>query len=194
MQGHIAYPQLAKNPIHALAPALAELAATRVGRRQRLLPADELADQQHPRRHRREQRHPRRARGRLQLPLLHRVDARRAEAARATRCCARHGLELRDRWTLGGEPFLTPPRRAERGARRDAIAPRPASRTELSTTGGTSDGRFIARICPQVIEFGPVNASIHKIDEHVEVADIEPLKNIYRATRSSSSIADPTSA
>ncbi len=50
----------------------------------------------------------------------------------------------------------------------------------LSTTGGTSDGRFIAKICPQVIEFGPVNASIHKIDEHVEVASIEPLKNIYR--------------
>lgn len=54
--------------------------------------------------------------------------------------------------------------------------------TELSTTGGTSDGRFIAQICPQVVEFGPVNASIHKIDEHVAVADIEPLKNIYRQT------------
>jgi succinyl-diaminopimelate desuccinylase len=52
--------------------------------------------------------------------------------------------------------------------------------TELSTTGGTSDGRFISRICPQVIEFGPINASIHKIDENVRVADIEPLKNIYR--------------
>ena len=52
----------------------------------------------------------------------------------------------------------------------------------LSTTGGTSDGRFIARLCPQVIEFGPVNASIHKIDEHVAVADIEPLANIYRRT------------
>jgi len=54
--------------------------------------------------------------------------------------------------------------------------------TELSTTGGTSDGRFISRICPQVIEFGPLNASIHKIDEHVAVAEIEPLKNIYRRT------------
>ncbi|HRP28290.1 MAG TPA: M20/M25/M40 family metallo-hydrolase, partial [Burkholderiaceae bacterium] len=52
----------------------------------------------------------------------------------------------------------------------------------LSTTGGTSDGRFIAKICPQVIEFGPVNASIHKIDEYVAAADIEPLKNIYRRT------------
>ena len=54
--------------------------------------------------------------------------------------------------------------------------------TELSTTGGTSDGRFIARLCPQVIEFGPLNASIHKIDEWVEVASLEPLKNIYRRT------------
>jgi succinyl-diaminopimelate desuccinylase len=54
--------------------------------------------------------------------------------------------------------------------------------TKLSTTGGTSDGRFISRICPQVVELGPVNATIHKIDEHVRVADIEPLKNIYRRT------------
>ncbi|MDD2547845.1 MAG: M20/M25/M40 family metallo-hydrolase, partial [Burkholderiaceae bacterium] len=54
--------------------------------------------------------------------------------------------------------------------------------TELSTTGGTSDGRFIATLCPQVIEFGPPNASIHKIDEHIAVADIEPLKAIYRRT------------
>ncbi|NEK56058.1 M20/M25/M40 family metallo-hydrolase, partial [Rhizobium leguminosarum] len=54
--------------------------------------------------------------------------------------------------------------------------------TELSTTGGTSDGRFIARVCPQVIELGPPNATIHKIDEHVVVADVEPLKNIYRRT------------
>ena len=54
--------------------------------------------------------------------------------------------------------------------------------TQLSTTGGTSDGRFIAKICKQVVEFGPLNASIHKIDEHVRVDTIEPLKNIYRRT------------
>jgi len=63
-----------------------------------------------------------------------------------------------------------------------AIASEPGIPTELSTTGGTSDGRFIAQICPQVIELGPPNATIHKIDEHVVVADIEPLKNIYRRT------------
>ena len=63
-----------------------------------------------------------------------------------------------------------------------AIATETGLATELSTTGGTSDGRFIAQICPQVIELGPPNASIHKIDEHIVVADIEPLKNIYRRT------------
>jgi succinyl-diaminopimelate desuccinylase len=67
-------------------------------------------------------------------------------------------------------------------AMQDAIRGETGIATELSTTGGTSDGRFISRICAQVIEFGPVNASIHKIDEHVSVADIEPLKNIYRRT------------
>ena len=65
---------------------------------------------------------------------------------------------------------------------RAAIADETGLATELSTTGGTSDGRFIARVCPQVIELGPPNATIHKVDEHVAVADIEPLKNIYRRT------------
>ncbi|EWS58764.1 Succinyl-diaminopimelate desuccinylase [Hydrogenophaga sp. T4] len=63
---------------------------------------------------------------------------------------------------------------------RSAIQTETGIETQLSTTGGTSDGRFIAQICPQVIELGPPNATIHKIDEHVAVADIEPLKNIYR--------------
>jgi succinyl-diaminopimelate desuccinylase len=63
---------------------------------------------------------------------------------------------------------------------REAILAETGVQTQLSTTGGTSDGRFIAQICPQVIEFGPPNATIHKINEHVAVSDIEPLKNIYR--------------
>ena len=54
--------------------------------------------------------------------------------------------------------------------------------TELSTTGGTSDGRFISKICREVVEFGPINASIHKIDEHVDIASLDVLKNVYRAT------------
>jgi succinyl-diaminopimelate desuccinylase len=93
----------------------------------------------------------------------------------------RHGLAYDLAWTLGGEPFLTPA-----GSLSEALSQAIRSETgitpQLSTTGGTSDGRFIARICPQVVEFGPVNASIHKIDEHVAVADIEPLKAIYRRT------------
>jgi succinyl-diaminopimelate desuccinylase len=93
----------------------------------------------------------------------------------------RHGLNYALDWTLSGLPFLTP-----RGPLVDAVAAailaETGLHTSLSTTGGTSDGRFIARICPQVIECGPPNASIHKIDEHVELRFIEPLKNIYRRT------------
>jgi succinyl-diaminopimelate desuccinylase len=93
----------------------------------------------------------------------------------------RHGLDCRVDWTLGGETFLTPPGSLSK-ALAGAIEAECGIRPELSTTGGTSDGRFIARICPQVVEFGPLNATIHKIDERVEVDSIEPLKNIYRRT------------
>jgi succinyl-diaminopimelate desuccinylase len=93
----------------------------------------------------------------------------------------RHELDYDLAWTLSGLPFLTP-RGTLSSAVSDAILAETGVRTELSTTGGTSDGRFIARICPQVIEFGPPNASIHKIDEHVELRFIDPLKNIYRRT------------
>ncbi len=93
----------------------------------------------------------------------------------------RHGLDYQLTWTLGGETFLTPPGSLSQALSR-AIQDETGVTPVLSTTGGTSDGRFIARICPQVVEFGPVNASIHQIDEHVNVDDIEPLKNIYRRT------------
>jgi succinyl-diaminopimelate desuccinylase len=93
----------------------------------------------------------------------------------------RHGLDYAIDWVLGGEPFLTPVGSLSE-ALVGAIREETGIDTELSTTGGTSDGRFIAKICPQVIEFGPLNASIHKIDEWVEVASLEPLKNIYRRT------------
>jgi succinyl-diaminopimelate desuccinylase len=82
-------------------------------------------------------------------------------------------------WTVGGLPFLTRPGPLV-DAVRDAIRAETGLETELSTTGGTSDGRFIAQMCPEVIEVGPPNATIHKINECVAVADIEPLKNIYR--------------
>ena len=93
----------------------------------------------------------------------------------------RHGLEYDIAWVIGGLPFLTTPAELVTAVR-SAIRAETGVETELSTTGGTSDGRFISRICAQVIELGPLNASIHKIDEHVNVADIEPLKNIYRRT------------
>src|SRR5690606_5692899 len=93
----------------------------------------------------------------------------------------RHGLSFHIDWVVGGRPFLTQPGSLIH-ALSGAIRAETGLETELSTTGGTSDGRFIAQICPQVVEFGPCNASIHKIDEHVAVADIDPLKNIYRRT------------
>jgi succinyl-diaminopimelate desuccinylase len=91
----------------------------------------------------------------------------------------KHALEYDLAWTIGGLPFLTTPGPLV-DAVREAIVAETGITTQLSTTGGTSDGRFIAQICPQVIELGPCNATIHKINEYVAVADIEPLKNIYR--------------
>jgi succinyl-diaminopimelate desuccinylase len=92
-----------------------------------------------------------------------------------------HGIDYTLAWTIGGLPFLTTPGElvtAVQGAIRDETG----IETELSTSGGTSDARFIAKICKQVVELGPVNASIHKIDEHIDVAEIETLKNIYVRT------------
>src|SRR5690606_36640607 len=93
----------------------------------------------------------------------------------------RYKLDYDLAWNVGGHPFLT-----RKGTLSEAMASAIQSETgvvtELSTTGGTSDDRFIANICPQVIEFGPPNGSIHKIDEHIEVRFIDPLKNIYRRT------------
>ncbi len=180
VQGHIAYPHLAQNPIHAFAPALAELVATRwddgsayfpptswqvsnlhagtgAGN---VIPGDALVDFNF----------------RFSTESTPQALKQRVQAV-----LDRHGLKYELAWTLGGEPFLTPV-----GTLSEAIAAAirdvTGVATELSTTGGTSDGRFIARICPQVIEFGPLNATIHQIDERVEVASLEPLKNIYRDT------------
>ncbi|MFT4265945.1 MAG: M20/M25/M40 family metallo-hydrolase, partial [Xenophilus sp.] len=91
----------------------------------------------------------------------------------------KHGLDHELAWTVGGLPFLTQPG-ALVAAVQGAIRDETGLATELSTSGGTSDARFIAKVCPQVIELGPVNASIHQIDEHVAPGDVETLKNIYR--------------
>jgi succinyl-diaminopimelate desuccinylase len=180
VQGHIAYPHLAKNPIHLAAPALAELAAERWDDGNEYFPptswqvsniaAGTGATNVIP--------------GELKVDFNFRFStASTAEGLRARvhAILDKHGLQYDLQWTLSGQPFLTP-----KGTLSDAVCGAIRQEldvaTELSTTGGTSDGRFIARICPQVIEFGPLNASIHKIDEHVDVQHIDPLKNIYRRT------------
>jgi len=91
----------------------------------------------------------------------------------------RHGVEYELQWVLGGKPYLTP-RGTLVEAAVNAIRAELGVEAELSTTGGTSDGRFIADICPQVVEFGPANASIHKIDECIPVDAIAPLARCYR--------------
>lgn len=180
IQGHIAYPHLARNPVHQAAPALAELAATEWDAgNEYYLPTSWQVSNIHggtgasniiP--------------GEVVIDFNFRFStASTVEGLqqRVRDLLDRHGLEYDLAWTVGGLPFLTP-----RGTLSDALSAAIAAETgiatELSTSGGTSDGRFIARICPQVVEFGPVNASIHKIDEHIALSDIDPLKNIYRRT------------
>ena len=179
-QGHVAYPQLARNPIHLLAPALAELAG---------IVWDEGNAHFPPTTWQVSNLHAGTGAGNV-IPGEAVVDFNFRFATASTpeslqqRLVAvldRHGLAYRLDWSLSGLPFLTEPGtliEALSAAIHEATGRRP----ELSTTGGTSDGRFIATICPQVVECGPVNASIHQIDEHVAVADIEPLARIYRGT------------
>ena len=180
VQGHIAYPQLARNPIHQALPALTELAATVWDEGNAFFPptswqisnvhAGTGATNVIP--------------GQLVVDFNFRFSTESTAEGLKTRVHAvldQHGLEYDLQWTLGGQPFLTTPGELL-DAVQAAIRAETGLETELSTTGGTSDGRFIAQICPQVIELGPPNASIHKIDEHIAVADIEPLKNLYRRT------------
>jgi succinyl-diaminopimelate desuccinylase len=180
VQGHIAYPQLARNPVHQALPALDELARTEWDQGNEFFPptswqvsnihAGTGAGNIIP--------------GSVVVDFNFRfasVNTAEGLQQRVHQILDKHGLEYELAWTVGGQPFLTTPGELV-GAVQQAIRAECGIETELSTTGGTSDGRFIARICPQVIELGPINASIHKIDEHVRVADIEPLKNIYRRT------------
>lgn len=177
VQGHVAYPHLARNPVHLAAPALAELAATEWDRGNEHFPpttwqvsnlhAGTGATNVIP--------------GELVVLFNFRFStASTAESlqARVKEILDRHGLDWAIEWSLSAQPFLT-----ARGALVDALtaAIREVTgvRAEVSTTGGTSDGRFIAEICPEVVEFGVVNASIHQVDEHVDIAAVEPLAEIY---------------
>ncbi|MBS7807493.1 succinyl-diaminopimelate desuccinylase [Variovorax sp. PCZ-1] len=185
IQGHIAYPHLARNPIHMAAPALAALTAVEWDKGNAYFPPTTWqisnihggtgASNVIP--------------GNVIIDFNFRFCTESTPEAlqkRLTDVLHTNGLSAADydlAWTIGGLPFLTPVVEGKGsliGAVREAIQAETGIKTELSTTGGTSDGRFIAQICKQVIELGPPNATIHKINEHVAVADIEPLKNIYR--------------
>ena len=168
VQGHVAYPHLARNPIHALAPALAELAATRLGRRQRVLSADDVAVLEHPRRHRRDQRDSR-ARSSCMFNFRYSTASTPESlhaALRGRSSPARPRLR-RSPGPAAGKPVPDAARHARRRRPTAAIRDVTGVTPELSCTGGTSDGRFIADICREVVELGPVNATIHKIDERV---------------------------
>ena len=180
VQGHIAYPQLARNPIHLVASALAELVRIEWDFGNAYFPptswqmsnihAGTGAGNVIP--------------GELVVDFNFRFSTESTPESLKSRVHAvldNHALSYELAWTLSGEPFLTPQGDLVE-ALSDAIRSENGVATELSTTGGTSDGRFISKICPQVVEFGPLNETIHKIDENVVVADIEPLKNIYRKT------------
>ena len=182
VQGHIAYPHLAKNPVHAFAPALAELVAINTAGG---WDAGNASFQ--PTSWQVSNFHSGTGAGNV-IPGAAVIDFNfrfstestvESLQQRVTAVLDAHALEYTLAWTIGGLPFLTPPGDLVEAVR-SAIADETGIATELSTTGGTSDARFIAKICRQVIELGPVNASIHKIDEHIEVASIETLKNIYR--------------
>ena len=180
VQGHIAYPHLAKNPIHLAAPAIAELADTMWDEGNAYFPATTWqisnlqsgtgADNVIP--------------GHIDIVFNFRFSsASTAEGLMDAmhEILDSHGLDYEIDWKLSGSPYLTP--RGNLCEQLSAAIHEVTGVTpELSTTGGTSDGRFIAAICPQVVEFGPLNMSIHKLNEHVAVDNIEQLAEIYEKT------------
>lgn len=180
IQGHIAYPHLVKNPIHLVAPAVADLATTEWDRGNEYFPPTSWqisnfnsgtgATNVVP--------------GHAEILFNFRFSTASTMEGLKSRVHAildRHGLDYDLDWEFSGKPYLTPKGDLV-AAISSAIEQAYGVTPELSTTGGTSDGRFIADICPQVIEFGPLNATIHKINECVAVADIDPLKDTYRLT------------
>ena len=180
IQGHIAYPHLVKNPIHLVAPAVADLATTEWDRGNEYFPPTSWqisnfnsgtgATNVVP--------------GHAEILFNFRFSTASTMEGLKSRVHAildRHGLDYDLDWEFSGKPYLTPKGDLV-AAISSAIGQAYGVTPELSTTGGTSDGRFIADICPQVIEFGPLNATIHKINECVAVADIDPLKDTYRLT------------
>jgi len=177
VQGHIAYPHLGKNPVHLVVPALAELAAAEWDSGNEYFPPTTWqisnihggtgATNIIP--------------GEVEVMFNFRFSTASTPEelkARVEAILDRHGLDYGLEWSLSGTPYLTPRGKLVEtlsAAIRDVAGIIP----DISTTGGTSDGRFIAELCPEVVEFGPVTASIHKINEHVDFAAIDALRDIY---------------
>lgn len=177
IQGHIAYPQLAKNPIHLISPALAELVSIEWDQGNAFFPpttwqisnihAGAGANNVIP--------------GECVVDFNFRFCTESSVESLQQRLKSvldHHALEYSLQWTVGGLPFITPPGEFVEIVQ-GAIEKVNGQKAELSTTGGTSDGRFIAQVCKEVIELGPPNASIHKVDEHIELLELERLKHIY---------------
>jgi succinyl-diaminopimelate desuccinylase len=177
IQGHVAYPHLARNPVHEIAGAIAELAQTEWDRGNESFPpttwqisnnnAGTGAGNVIP--------------GEAHVRFNFRFSTASTVESLQTRVHGildRHGVQYDLDWSYDGRPFLT-----GRGDLVDVVArairKECGIETELSTTGGTSDGRFIADICPQVVEVGPTNATIHKINECIRLQDLAPLPKIY---------------
>ena len=177
VQGHVAYPDKARNPIHAAMPALAELAARRWDAGYETFPPTSLQVSNFNAGTGANNVIPGEAIVLFNLRYNPHWDAARLEAE-CEAVLRAHGVDYTVRWHRGGEPFFTPegPLRA---AARDVLADACGTPPEESTGGGTSDARFIAPLGAQCIEIGPVNASIHQVDEHVAVADLEALPDLY---------------
>lgn len=180
IQGHVAYPHLADNPIHKLAPALAELAATHWDNGNEFFPATSFqvsnihggtgATNVIP--------------GEVEVAFNFRFSTEVTDTLLREKTQAifdKHNLNYEIDWTLSGQPFLTG-RGALVNAVVDAIKIHTGLDTELSTSGGTSDGRFIAPTGAQVVEVGPINATIHKVDECIKAEDLNTLTKIYETT------------
>lgn len=179
-QGHIAYPHLARNPIHEAAPAVQSLVNENWDNGNEYFPATSFqvsnihggtgASNIIP--------------GDVVIDFNFRFSTEstvESLQSRVQTLLDAHQLTYDIEWSVSGQPFLTPKGELSQ-ALSDAIKAETGHVTTLSTTGGTSDGRFIAQICPQVVEFGPINASIHQVNENIAVNELEPLKNIYRRT------------
>ncbi len=178
LQGHVAYPQNVKNPVHLVAPAIAELAKTEWDRGNQFFPPTSFqvsnihagtgAQNITP--------------GSAEVDFNFRFSTESTPESlqsRVKEVLDRHGLEYKLDWIVGGKPFLT-----QRGklvsTLMNAIRKVTGVTPEINCTGGTSDGRFIIDVCSEVAEFGPVNRSIHKVNEAVALDEIEPLADVYR--------------